>query len=151
MTDYIDPKVWLDGLNLVTAAPHVVVPILIVAALAAWWFRGHTKSGEIAGLKEQAKAATDWRNFAENRAKTAEEQLSAAQATNETLKRQIEAGAEKEVLAATAETTSREITAANNEVKGITGSYRFEHRDIVFGTTDHSPPAGPTGSFKQRG
>src|SRR6516164_9172524 len=99
MADYTDPKVWIDGWNLVTSAPHVIVPILVVVVVAVWWFRGHTKSGEIKALQEQARADEKWRHFAEDKATTATQKLTAAEATIATLQQQIAKGASKEALA----------------------------------------------------
>jgi hypothetical protein len=40
MLDLSNLKTWTDGLWAVISAPHIVVPLLLVVAIAAWWFRG---------------------------------------------------------------------------------------------------------------
>jgi len=121
MADYTDPKVWIDGWNLATSAPHVIVPMLVVLAVAVWWFRGHTKSGEIKALKEQARADEKWRHFAEDKATTATQKLTAAEATIATLQQQIAAGASKEALASTSLSVSASVREANTDLREVVG------------------------------
>jgi hypothetical protein len=40
MLDLSSLKTWIDGLWAVISAPHIVVPLLLAVAIAAWWFRG---------------------------------------------------------------------------------------------------------------
>jgi hypothetical protein len=40
MLDLSNLKTWTDGLWAVINAPYIVVPLLLVVAIAAWWFRG---------------------------------------------------------------------------------------------------------------
>jgi hypothetical protein len=65
-----------------------------------------------AALREQNAAHTVWRGFAEAQAKQLAEQLAEAKATNATLQKQIAEGANKEVLAESAASSSRAIGAA---------------------------------------
>jgi hypothetical protein len=65
-----------------------------------------------AALREQNAAHTVWRGFAEAQAKQLAEQLAEAKATSATLQKQIAEGANKEVLANTAASSSRAIGAA---------------------------------------
>jgi hypothetical protein len=135
-----------------------IITVLGGVAGTAWWFKGQLTSSELAGvkaenaaLKEQAKLHEGYRQWAEAQTKVVTEQLTAAQATIQTLKKEIAEGAKKEVLAATAESTSREISTAYFSVKALTGPTGPFHRPDnhpVFGTTDHRPlgPSGPSGS-----
>jgi hypothetical protein len=52
--------------------------VICAVAVAAWWLRGQTKAGEIAGLKEQIRAHEVWRDFAEAQNRSSQEQLFAA-------------------------------------------------------------------------
>jgi single-stranded DNA-specific DHH superfamily exonuclease len=70
-----------------------------------------------AALREQNAAHTVWRGFAEAQAKQLAEQLAEAKATNATLQKQIAEGANKEVLANTAASSSRAIGVAGMTIE----------------------------------
>jgi hypothetical protein len=152
----------MEAISLFWTIISIIGSVMASVAGAAWWFKGQLTGAELAGvkaenavLKEQAKLHEGYRQWAEAQTKVITEQLTAAQATIETLKKQIGEGAKKEVLAATAESTSREINTAYYSVKGLTGPAGPFHRPDnhpVFGTTDHRPlrPSDPSGSVTIR-
>jgi hypothetical protein len=44
---------WKQQWDAFMSAPYIIGPILIIMAAAAWWFRGKTLGGVIAGLRER--------------------------------------------------------------------------------------------------
>jgi len=138
----------METISLLWTILSIIVSVIGSVAFAAWWLKGQLTGAELAGVKAENAAHAVWRQFAEAQAKSATEQLTAAQATIETLQKQIAAGAEKKVLADTTASASAKINAANNDVKELTGP------GPVFGTTDHRPPAqhgpNPAGTLTAR-
>lgn len=51
--DAFKPEEWKQQWIAFMNAPYIMLPLLAVVALAAWWFRGKTTEGTIAGLKGQ--------------------------------------------------------------------------------------------------
>lgn len=47
--DLSNLKTWTDGLWGIISAPHVVVPLLVVVAITAWCFEGHSKEPDEMG------------------------------------------------------------------------------------------------------
>ena len=99
--DVSDPRFWIDGVRVVSNAPHVVVPLMIVAAGAAWWLRGAIAKGSIEGLREQNKALEQRRELAEASERTITKETQTVKDQLATLQAQINVGAEKEQLTGT--------------------------------------------------
>ena len=117
----------MSDLSLIWTLLTIVGSVFASVVGAAWWLKGQLTSAELAGLREQNGALreqngalTTWRQFAEAQAKQLEGQLAAAQATTATLQKQIAEGAQKEVLADTAASSSRSIGNAGVIIKDFT-------------------------------
>src|SRR5262245_35736876 len=96
MLDLSSLKTWTDGLWAVIGAPHIVVPLLVLAAIAAWWFRGtfervrreglqsliDGRDAQIAGLnmqiavvRERLRLANDLQEYASTKFTDAEKEV----------------------------------------------------------------------------
>jgi hypothetical protein len=53
MSEIFSSDMWKHQWDAFMSAPYIMIPPLILTALATWWFRGSLLSGTIAGLKEQ--------------------------------------------------------------------------------------------------
>jgi hypothetical protein len=49
--DLSDPKVWTDGISVVSKAPHIAASLVIATAIAVWWFRGTVENARRDGLQ----------------------------------------------------------------------------------------------------
>jgi hypothetical protein len=105
-------KTRMSDLSLLWTLVTIVGSVFASVAGAAWWLKGQLTSAELAGLREQNAALTAWRGFAEAQREQLAEELAEAKATNATLQQQIAEGANKEVLADSAASSSRAIVAA---------------------------------------
>jgi hypothetical protein len=110
----------MSDLSLLWTILSIIGSVIGSVAVAAWWLKSQLTSAELAGLREQNAALTAWRGFAEAQAKQLAEQLSEARATQGSLQKQIAEGAQKEVLAVTAASSSRAIGAAEDVLKAWT-------------------------------
>lgn len=54
--NFANPETWQDGISAVVHAPHIVVPLLLFVAGAAWWLRGTIERAARGGLKAQIGA-----------------------------------------------------------------------------------------------
>jgi hypothetical protein len=140
----------MSDLSLLWTLVTIVGSVFASVAGAAWWLKGQLTSAELAGLREQNAALreqnaahTVWRGFAEAQAKQLAEQLAEAKATNATLQKQIAEGANKEVLANTAASSSRAIGAAGMTIEKFVDGFeavRLPARPTW--ETYHLPPIG---------
>jgi hypothetical protein len=101
-----------DPVSLLWTILTIIGSTIVSVAGAAWWLKGQITGGEMAGLRESAKAHETWRAYAEARLAETKEQLTAALATNEKLQAQIASGEPKEILAASASAASSAVSAA---------------------------------------
>lgn len=53
MTDFTDPKFWIDGAKLVWAAPQITIPLIIGVVVATWGARACFASDRTAHLRAQ--------------------------------------------------------------------------------------------------
>jgi hypothetical protein len=147
MVNFTDPKFWTDGANVVISAPQIVFPLLAITAIAAWWFKGSTAKGAIAGLREQVGSLKAQIAVVEERLHLAQdsERLIARDSEQLTaeitaLRSQVVAKASKEELdraTATISSTAAKIVAANTELG------RLLDPDVFYSATFKSePPPG---------
>jgi hypothetical protein len=59
-----DPETWKQQWTAFWSAPFIMLPLIVVAGLTAWWFRGKMSDAEIAGLKEQISVKEERLKFA---------------------------------------------------------------------------------------
>src|SRR4051812_1673334 len=99
--DLSDPDVWRQGLRVVVDAPHVVVPLMIIVAGAAWWLRGALMGAKLEGADAARVAAEQRLALAREREADAEGKREETKRAFEDLKAQIAAGAPPQLTAAT--------------------------------------------------
>jgi hypothetical protein len=71
--------------------PYIILPFIVASFGAAWWLRGNTKEGEIAGLKTQMDALRE-------QLKLAADQTAASERDLEKLKKEFQAYKEEVAL-----------------------------------------------------
>jgi len=49
----LDPEIWKQEWSVLMSAPHIVVGLLVIVAVAVWWFSRKLSQSVIAGLREQ--------------------------------------------------------------------------------------------------
>ena len=137
MLDLSSLKTWTDGLWAVVSAPHILFPLLVVVAIAAWWFRGtferarreglqsiiNGRDAQIAGLnteiavaQERLRLAHDLQDYASTRFADAEKEIAK-------LKQQIEEKASPEVLVLTANYATAMLSSANVALQSAMKAY----------------------------
>jgi hypothetical protein len=57
-------ETWKQQWTIFWSAPYIILPLIVVSLWVAWWFRGRTKEGEIAGLKAQMSVKDERLSFA---------------------------------------------------------------------------------------
>jgi predicted transcriptional regulator len=87
--DLTDLKTWTNALTIFRDAPHVVFPLLGLAAWVGWWFRGTLTTSQIASLKATNLLLEERRKLTEDRQKQVAE---AAEKTVATLQAQVSTG-----------------------------------------------------------
>ena len=119
MLDLSTLKTWTDGLWAVISAPHIIVPFLVLVAIAAWWFRGtferarreglqsiiDGRDAQIAGLNMQIAVAQERLRLANDLQEYASTKFSDAEKEAAKLKQQIDEKASPESIALTANYT----------------------------------------------
>jgi hypothetical protein len=126
MLDLSNLKTWTDGLWAVISAPHILVPLLLVVAIAAWWFRGTFErtrwapvdylTTQIAVAQERLRLANDLQHYACTKFDDAEKETAK-------LKQQIEEKASPEAIALTANYTAAMLSSANVALQGAMKAY----------------------------
>ena len=127
MLDLSTLKTWTDGLWAVISAPDIVVPLLVLLAIAVWLFRGmfervrreglqsiiDGRDAQIAGLniqiavaRERLRLANDLQGYASTKFADAEKEAAK-------LKQQIDEKASPETVALTANYTVAMISSAS--------------------------------------
>jgi hypothetical protein len=130
----------MSDLSLLWTLVTIVGSVFASVWLAAWRLKGHLTGAELAGVRAENAAHTAWRQYAEAQAKQLEGQLAEAKATNATLQQQIASGANKEVLADTAASSSRSIVAAGTMITNFIEAARLPKRPTW--ETYHLQPIG---------
>jgi hypothetical protein len=77
-------ETWKQQWTAFWSAPYIILPFIVASFLAAWWFRGKTKEGEIAGLERQISAKDE-------RLELAKDQTAAVERDFEKLKKEFQA------------------------------------------------------------
>ena len=49
------------------SAPYIILPFVVASFGAAWWLRGNTKEGEIAGLEREISAKDERLKLADDK------------------------------------------------------------------------------------
>jgi hypothetical protein len=125
--DLSNLKTWTDGLWAVISAPHIVVPLFLVVAIAAWWFRGTFertrrdglrsiitgRDAQITGLNTQIAVAQERLRLANDLQHYASTKFDDAEKETTKLKQQIEERGSPEAIAITANYTATMLSSAN--------------------------------------
>ena len=135
----------------IMAAPWIAAGLLLLGAIPAWWFRGHSAKSEIAGLRAQIAAGDAQLSVEASRLALARDQLGAqaedlarARANLEMLQLQQRTGATSGQIAST--TTSllenvARVTTANTEASHTISAINFTVGGIGdVRPTDRHPP-----------
>jgi hypothetical protein len=137
MLDLSTQKTWTDGLWAVISAPHIVVPLLVLLAIAAWWFRGtfervrreglqsiiEGRDAQIAGLNMQIAVAQERLRLANDLQGYASTKFADAEKEAAKLKQQIDEKASPETLALTANYTVAMISSASVALQSAMKAY----------------------------
>lgn len=135
--DLSNLKTWTDGLWGIISAPHVVVPLLVVVAIAAWWFRGtfertrrdglqsiiNGRDTQIVGLNMQIAVAQERLRLANDLQEYASTRFADAEKETAKLKQQIEEKASPEAIALTANYTAALLSSANVAIQSAMKAY----------------------------
>jgi septal ring factor EnvC (AmiA/AmiB activator) len=122
--DFTDPKVWIDGWGIVRNAPHIVLPLMFAAAVAAWWFKSKTTQSLIDEKTERGGVLEERLRLWKEREEDVRQKLDESEKKRDELEKriqeleaQIAAGAPEEELAETSakvDTAYRDFVTANN-------------------------------------
>ena len=137
MLDLSTQKTWTDGLWAVISAPHIVVPLLVLLAIAAWWFRGtfervrreglqsiiEGRDAQIAGLNMQVAVAQERLRLANDLQSYASTKFADAEKEAAKLKQQIDEKASPETVALTANYTVAMISSASVALQSAMKAY----------------------------
>lgn len=82
--DVTDPNEWERQWNIISSAPFSALPLIVIAGVIVWWFRGWTVQAERDGLKQQIATL-------EQRLKLAAEQAGIASRAENEVEKQIQA------------------------------------------------------------
>ena len=135
--DLSNLRTWTDGLWGIISAPHVVVPLLVVVAIAAWWFRGtfertrrdglqsiiNGRETQIVGLNMQIAVAQERLRLANDLQEYASTRFADAEKETAKLKQQIEEKASPEAIALTANYTAALLSSANVALQSAMKAY----------------------------
>src|SRR5215813_731903 len=127
MLDLSTLKIWTDGLWAVISAPDIVVPLLVLLAIAVWLFRGmfervrreglqsiiDGRDAQIAGLNMQIAVARERLRLANDLQGYASTKFADAEKEAAKLKQQIDEKASPETVALTANYTVAMISSAS--------------------------------------
>ena len=137
MLDLSTQKTWTDGFWAVISAPHVVVPLLVIIAIAAWWFRGtfertrrdglqsiiSGRDSQIAGLNMQIAVAQERLRLANDLQEYASTKFADAEKEASKLKQQIDEKASPETVALTANYTVAMLSSASVALQSAMKAY----------------------------
>jgi hypothetical protein len=137
MLDLSTAKTWTDGLWAVISAPHIVVPLLVLLAIAAWWFRGtfervrreglqsiiDGRDAQIAGLNMQIAVAQERLRLANDLQGYAATKFADAEKEAAKLKQQIDEKASPESIALTANDTVAMVSSASVALQSAMKAY----------------------------
>jgi len=108
--DLSDPKVWTDGARVIIEAPHIVVPLLGLALLATWWFRGTIEKGSKDALKERVGSLEERLRLSQERESDVHAKLETVQTELNKIQYHLPQNAGKEL--------ANSATAASTAVSG---------------------------------
>jgi hypothetical protein len=137
MLDLSTLKAWTDGLWAVISAPHILVPLLLIIAIAAWWFRGtfertrrdglqsiiSGREAQIAGLNMQIAVAQERLRLANDLQEYASTKFADAEKEAAKLKQQIDEKASPETVALTANYTVAMLSNASVALQSAMRAY----------------------------
>jgi hypothetical protein len=137
--------------TIVSIVVTTIVTVLGSVAGAAWWLKGQLISAELAGVRSENAALTQWRQFSDAQANKLAEELAAVRADNDILRKQVVEGADKKALVESTATLSRSInvaaTTASQLVRGelFTSTSTFHPPEVrtatkIFEVYDPSKP-----------
>jgi hypothetical protein len=129
--DLSNPDTWTNGAAVVMNAPHIVVPLMIVVAGAAWWLRSRIGKGQIDAYDQRLLLANEQKTDLNSK-------LTAAKQEIDLLTAQLTSGAPREQLTATVRSTESLFDDAltANSALGVTltptsGRYRLLYEPIT--------------------
>src|SRR5215510_16440243 len=137
MLDLSTLKTWTDGLWAVISAPDIVVPLLVLLAIAIWLFRGmfervrreglqsiiDGRDAQIAGLNMQIAVARERLRLANDLQEYASTRFADAEKEAAKLKQQIEERVSPEAIALTANYTAALLSSANVALQSAMKAY----------------------------
>src|SRR5262249_18599138 len=137
MLDLSTLNTWTDGLWAVISAPHIVVPLLVLLAIAIWLFRGmfervrreglqsiiDGRDAQIAGLNMQIAVARERLRLANDLQGYASTKFADAEKEAAKLKQQIDEKASPETVALTANYTVAMISSASVALQSAMKAY----------------------------
>src|SRR6185503_11985940 len=94
-------KLLTQGWPVITAAPFIVLGLMVAAAGVAWWFRGSLDRGTIGGLTAQVGALGERARLAADREQAAIEARKVVEAQVTNLQALIEGSAPMQAIAST--------------------------------------------------
>jgi len=115
---------WKQQWATLTNAPYLMLPLLALVAVAAWWFRGKTSEGEIKGLRERIAGFEDLLKFAAEKAASANEARDEVQKQFQAYKAEVSAytgKADLAEIAAKMDAAIEKLSAANQAVSSAVG------------------------------
>jgi hypothetical protein len=116
-----DSETWKQQWTAFWSAPYIILPFIMVSLWAAWWFRGRTSEGEIAGLEREISALNE-------RLRLAADLVAASDRAKDELEKQFQAY-EAEVAAKGSNASPVKVEAA---IVGVAKS-NTEIRDKLVG------------------
>ena len=124
MLDKLDPEIWKQQWDAFMSAPYIMLPLLAVVALVAWWFRGKMSKATIDGQRERIALFDDRLKFAADKAASANQAKDEVEKQFQAYKAEVARNTGQTSLAARAAKVNaaiEELSAANNAVSSAIG------------------------------
>jgi len=124
MVDVSDPELWKQQWAALMSAPYIMLPLLAVVAMVAWWVRGKMSEETIAGQRERIALFDDRLKFAADKAASANQAKEEVEKQFQAYKAEVAGNAGQTSLAARAakiDAAIEELSAANNAVSSAVG------------------------------
>ena len=127
--DLLSPDLWKSQWDVVTSAPWLILPSLVVAGLIGWKVKGSLDDAEvrglkteISGLKAEISVREQRRLLAEEREEDVSRKLGALDAAYAKLQQQIATGATRDIVSSTSATVTSlltDVATANDTLREI--------------------------------
>jgi len=81
--DLSDPKTWIDGVAVVSGAPHIVVPLVAGALWVGWWLRERfVDKPMIMGQQQRLEGAKEHQQYLARRLDDAQAEIAKSLSEN---------------------------------------------------------------------